>query len=333
MKIAYVVAATNYLHPGIQRRMQVTCAQFRNHGHRVDLFPISTNVLGMDINWFSNELPFDPSRYDAVILRSIILGRSMKGKIFQVPTFSERHYPVKHAESVKDYARSMWERNVLNPLDYSAGIFYITSEIASLDGLSKPNLVVGNSALDLSLFEINREPILGRIGMSVGSFASWAGIDLFFELAQKMLDHKFVIAAPSGLRFSNKIKQKCPKNIEFVFAKKYSDYINELKTWSHAIGPLALGRKGLSEAAPLKVRDYISLGIPTFINYLDTNLSFCEDPALKQVSANHRDWQESFFAWVQLSGDLEISLKTKHCIDPRTLEQTKVEFMIKHLKS
>jgi hypothetical protein len=37
------------------------------------------------------------------------------------------------------------------------------------------------------------------------------------------------------------------------------------------IGPLALHRKGMSEATPLKVRDYLIHGLPVLIAHLDTD--------------------------------------------------------------
>jgi hypothetical protein len=124
-----------------------------------------------------------------------------------------------------------------------------------------------------------------------------------------------------------------PKNVEFFFANNYLEYINEIRTWSHAIGPLALGRKGLSEAAPLKVRDYVSLGIPTFINYMDTNLKSANDPALKQVDINDYTWKESFLEWLRISSDLQVRLETKGLINPKAVEERRIDFIKQRLDS
>jgi len=331
LKIAYAIAASNFTHPGIQRRVVTTNSVFQSLGHKVDLFPISSKILTKSFGWFANELPFDVSNYDAVILRSIILGTSTKTSIAETPTFPERHYSLKLGESAKDQVRRYWENWILNPIDYSSGIFYVTSEIARLDGVKKPNLVVGNSALDLKLFGESRQPIKGRIGMSVGSFSNWTGIDLFFQLAKKKSNFRFVIAAPYETRFSIKNPRYLPDNVEFVFNKNYAEYVSEIKTWSYAVGPLALARKGLSEAAPLKVRDYVSLGIPTFINYLDTNLNLCDDSALMQASSENCDWQESFSSWLEVARGLEIEAETKEYINPYRLEKRRINFNCERL--
>ncbi len=333
MKIAYAIAATNYNHSGIKRRVLITCSQFQNFGHQIDLFPISTTVLNRNYGWFANDLPFDPHEYDAIILRSILLGKDAYRNISKVPTFPERHLALKSSESSKDQIRRIWEQFVFNPLDFSHGIFYVTSEIARLDGLMKPNLVVGNSALDLNLFGLIRHPIKGRVGMSVGNSARWTGLDLFYELAQMKPGYQFVIAAPRGLRFQNDLRMLKPRNVEFFFANSYSEYVDEIRTWSYAIGPLALDRKGLSEAAPLKVRDYVSLGIPTFINYLDTNLQCSNDAALMQVDITDMRWKEAFLEWLQLASDLQINDETKNFILPKVVEEKRINFIKQRLES
>ena len=327
MKIAIAVASSNYQHSGIRRRITTTADVFRKRSCRVDVFPLLGKFLGSDIGWFANEYPFVPADYDVVILRSIMLGRKMKKSLGEAHTFSERHYSIHHPESMKDLVRVTWEHKILNPLYESTGILYVTSEIARLDNFNKPNIVVGNPSLDVGLFDLFRRPMKRRVGMSVGSLADWSGIDVFFKLAGLKQDFNFVLVMPNDLRIPLGLSRGVSKNVQVVRVATYSEYINELLSWSHAVGPLALERKGLTEAAPLKVRDYISLGIPTFIRYLDTNLSRCDDEALKQVSWEDQFWTESFLDWLTQSNDGEILQLTKDCLDPMRVEGSKIDFI------
>jgi hypothetical protein len=333
MKIAIAIANSNYQHLGIRRRISTTADALRKRHNSVDIFPLNSKFLGSNIGWFANEYPFVPADYDVVILRSILLGRKMKNSFRVAHTFSERHYSIHHPESFKDLMRVKWEHRILNPINEGTGILYVTSEIARMDNSNKPNFIVGNPSLDVGLFDLSRRPMKHRVGMSVGSLAAWSGIDVFFKLAGLKHDFTFVLVMPKDLRIPLGFSRGLTKNVQIVRVASYSEYVNELLSWSHAVGPLALERKGLTEAAPLKVRDYISLGIPTFIRYFDTNLSRCDDDALKQVSWEDQLWSDSFLGWLTQTSDGEILQLTKDCIDPMKVEGSKMNFIEKTINN
>jgi hypothetical protein len=333
MRVAFAVAASNYRHPGINRRISVTAEVFRSNNHEFDIFPLSSNFFGKDIGWVARDYQFKASDYDVVILRSILLARNIKRRMNESQTFVERHHVMRHSESLKDTFRVNWERQILNPVYESKGIFYVTSEIARIDNLKKPSLVVGNPGLDQLLLNVQRRPEAHRVGMSVGDLSAWSGIDIFISLARLKPIFTFVLAIPSEIRIPKRLFMQLPKNVQVVRTKSYSHYVDELASWSHAVGPLALERKGLTEAAPLKVRDYINLGIPTFIRYLDTNLSTCEDPALMQVGFEEPHWQDLFLNWLTNSRDVGINPLTKECIDPVRIEGFKIDFITKTINN
>lgn len=333
MKVAFAVAASNYRHPGIRRRISTTAEVFRSSNHEFDVFPLSSSFLGKDIGWVARDYPFKASDYDVVILRSILLTRNVKRRMNESQTFVERHHVMRHSESLKDSLRVNWERKIFNPVYESKGIFYVTNEIARIDNLNKPSLVVGNPGLDPLLLNVCRRPKTHRVGMSIGDLSVWSGIDIFVSLASLKPGFAFVLAIPSEVHLQKRLFKQLPKNVEVVRTKSYSHYVDELASWSHAVGPLALERKGLTEAAPLKVRDYIHLGIPTFIRYLDTNLSACADPALMQVRAEEPLWQELFLDWLTNSRDIGMNHFTKECIDPVRIEGVKIDFITKTINN
>lgn len=55
------------------------------------------------------------------------------------------------------------------------------------------------------------------------------------------------------------------------------------------IGPLALDRKHMTEAQPLKVRFYLALGLPVLINYRDPGLLNDNLPFVSYVPSNEPD--------------------------------------------
>lgn len=333
MKVAIAVADSNYRHPGIRRRISTSVEVFKKKECKVDVFPLSSKFLGKNLGWLAASYPFEISDYDVVIQRSILFARGMKSSIAETHAFTERHVSLLHPESIKDALRVIWEQNIFNPVHESEGLFYVTSEIARLDDLSYPSLVVGNPGLDTELFTSKRFPTSRRVGMSIANLASWSGIDIFMSLAPAKPSFTFVILMPVELKLRNGLLRGLPRNVQLVFAANYLEYVAELKTWSHAVGPLALERKGLTEAAPLKVRDYVSLGIPTFIRYKDTNLSHCSDPAIFQVDPSVESWKELFFAWLFQESSSDILDSTKDCIDPMRIEGSKIDFITSVLNS
>jgi glycosyltransferase involved in cell wall biosynthesis len=63
-----------------------------------------------------------------------------------------------------------------------------------------------------------------------------------------------------------------PPNVRFHGFCERPEYEAILAASDVALGTLALHRKGMSEAAPLKVREYLLRGIPVIIGYTDPDL-------------------------------------------------------------
>ncbi|MDR6566555.1 glycosyltransferase [Chitinophaga ginsengisegetis] len=95
---------------------------------------------------------------------------------------------------------------------------------------------------------------------------SWQGEDLVVELAAALPDFNFHIVGTDG------------KNMEYSSNVKFYGYLNrkELSDLYEkvdiGIGTLALHRKGMKEACPLKVREYLSWGLPVILGYDDTDI-------------------------------------------------------------
>lgn len=106
------------------------------------------------------------------------------------------------------------------------------------------------------------QPTLAFLGYP----APWHGVDKILRLAKRFPGWRFHLIGLSEERFPDP-----PPNVYFHGVLGFAEYVPIL-TQSHvAIGSLALHRKNMHEASPLKVREYLALGLPTIIGYKDTD--------------------------------------------------------------
>lgn len=181
-----------------------------------------------------------------------------------------------------------------------AGIVLVSHELKKMlpsSTFSKPVITIAN-AIDLERFTAkppseNTRPAFLFVA---SQNHSWQGIDKVIQLAQYLPHSTFHIVG--GIQVS-------PITHNTVqHGKLTSDQIGELATTCDiGIGTLALHRKGGSEACPLKVREYLALGLPTIIAYHDTdfptpedfileipNTEDCIEAALPQITAFANKW-------------------------------------------
>ncbi|HOW86855.1 MAG TPA: glycosyltransferase [Candidatus Aminicenantes bacterium] len=92
----------------------------------------------------------------------------------------------------------------------------------------------------------------------------WNGIDVICEMAGIFPSWEFNII---GMGKQN----GCPRNVHFRGKLSYPEYMYYYQRADVSIGTLALNRKGMKEASPLKVREYLAHGIPVIIGYEDTD--------------------------------------------------------------
>lgn len=151
-------------------------------------------------------------------------------------------------------------------LSKASGFVFMTNELAErFSGYHKRSVVIGNG-IDLSTYDFypppdNPQPRLVFMG-SQG--LEWHGVDKVLELARLRPQWKFDIIGP-------KLETHDGLNVTFHPYLKQSDYVGLLQSADVALGTLALYRKGMREACPLKVREYLACGLPTIIGYKDTD--------------------------------------------------------------
>jgi glycosyltransferase involved in cell wall biosynthesis len=101
----------------------------------------------------------------------------------------------------------------------------------------------------------------------------WHGLGRVGDLASLFPEHEFVVIG------CTKVDYQCyantssvPDNLCLLGMMAQQDYQPLLRTATAAIGTLGLYEKQMEEACPLKVREYLALGLPVIGAYQDTDI-------------------------------------------------------------
>ncbi len=130
-------------------------------------------------------------------------------------------------------------------------------------------------------------PIPEPTAVFMGYPAPWHGIDKIATLASLLPEWRFHLVGVSA-----KDLPGAPSNLILHGPLPFPEYLSILEKGHIALGTLALHRKSMNEASPLKVREYLALGLPVVIGYRDTD--FPEGaPFLLQISNKEGNIQES----------------------------------------
>jgi len=155
------------------------------------------------------------------------------------------------------------------------GLVCVTSELAGLRSVArfgKPTTVIGNAG-DPAAAEPVAAPAR-RDGtnavMLVGYMAPWAGVDKLRALCRAFPRLEVHVAGDVG---DEDGAEAALPNLHFHGRLERDRYSQILAASDFGIGPLGLHRKGMSEATPLKVRDYLMHGLPVLIAHDDTDFS------------------------------------------------------------
>lgn len=94
----------------------------------------------------------------------------------------------------------------------------------------------------------------------------WHGLDKLVELAYRRPDWRFDII---GMDSDAWAIQAPPSNVVWHGALDRAGVVEVLATADVGVGTLALHRKSMNEACPLKVREYLAVGLPILYGYTD----------------------------------------------------------------
>ncbi|MNW41438.1 hypothetical protein D3C74_185750 [compost metagenome] len=153
----------------------------------------------------------------------------------------------------------------------TSGFIFVSSEIMDSEHFrrqAKDRIVIGNS---IALHDFtpapptdNKDPRLIFIGEPR---SSWNGIDAIADMARMHKGWHFDIIGISPSEY----KKSVPENMKFHGKLSKSQYEPFMQQADVALGSLALYRRGMNEASPLKVREYLAYGLPVINGYVDTD--------------------------------------------------------------
>lgn len=148
-------------------------------------------------------------------------------------------------------------------------IIVVTNEIArhpAIVGLHRPVSVLPNS-IDLAAYpelEVARNPSPRLVFIGSPGLA-WAGVDKIARLASHFPSWRFDVVGPVPEELPG-----APANVVMHGLLALDEYLPIVAQADVAIGPLALHRKGLSEASALKVAEYLAYGLPVILGNAET---------------------------------------------------------------
>lgn len=155
-------------------------------------------------------------------------------------------------------------------LKSATGYVFVSKELSALPSYSKyrkPFVVIGNGiALD-KIAPLSAPRRSGVRLVFIGhSGCPWHGVDKIIDLARARPDWHIDIVgiAPDSVHHT-------PKNVTYHGPMSRNEYVRVLAEADCALGTLALYRAGMSEASPLKTREYLAYGLPVIIGYQDTD--------------------------------------------------------------
>lgn len=171
-----------------------------------------------------------------------------------------------------------WARRLINEigrrqlLRMSSGVVFVSEQISTRTYFQKfcrRAIVIGNS-IDLSRFPSpTPRPNDGRIRfVFLGSPGQrWHGVDQLLLLAQHRPAWHFHVFGYS----ETDVPGPVPPNVTLHGFQPISEYIFTASNCDFGVGCLALYRKKVDEISPLKVREYLALGLPVIQTGVDTD--------------------------------------------------------------
>lgn len=154
----------------------------------------------------------------------------------------------------------------------SSGFVCVSKEISQKYAeFAKPIAVISNG---FDLRSVTPRPAITAMpirAIFVGSDGqAWHGVDKIIQLARSLPSIEFHIAGISNLGAAT------PKNTVIHGPMDWARLNDLYQKMDFGIGTLALHRKDMNEASPLKTREYVAYGLPVIGAYYDTDLSGCD---------------------------------------------------------
>lgn len=306
MRIAYLgqmadIATEN----GISKKIRTQALHWSNAGHAVRYFSlVPTNAAWSGLAPLEVELQ-TRGRFGWRILQSLRLAHRVRawrpdviyfryayhsagfpGLFREIPTVAEinsddlAEYPLTLSAAKLAYHR-LTRRRVLGAV---SAFVPVTHELAArFAEFGHPAEVIANG-IDLEAFvptpptDATNPPRLIFVG-SAGT--PWHGLERVAELVEICPGFTIDIIGCTAADCPRPTATALPAALRFHGPLTRTQYEPLIRTATAAIGTMALFRKRMDEACPLKVREYLALGLPVIAAYADTDIAESADYFLR----------------------------------------------------
>jgi glycosyltransferase involved in cell wall biosynthesis len=167
-------------------------------------------------------------------------------------------------------------------LSRARGLVCVTHELAAsphFAGFGKQIEVIGNG-VDLEALRPLPPAPAGdrpRVAFLGSARQAWHGIDKIAHLAEQLPQVDVDVIGYDNARLREALGDRVPANMHPHGIRSRAEFEPILAACDLAFGTLALHRKNMREACPLKVREYLGYGVPVVIGYEDTDLRGVDD--------------------------------------------------------
>lgn len=353
MKIAYILSHNISTNDGVVKKIVDQVKSWRNFGGVVEVFVITPNTnntsilsahtydfhgallsrlkcnqkLLNDVKAFSPDLIY--FRYDQWSRNIEVLSKTYP-LIIEANTngINEAKLQLKTHFSIKSILRyvatQLLHKRILR---ISKGIVAVTHEIYQGSGYKATiasHTIIPNSISIDNYVHHNIEPTGNRPSLFfIGSPGqAWHGVDKIVSISENLPEYDFHIVGIEGSDSTNCF---------------YYGYLNQeqykplMQKSCVAFGTLALERKGMKEACPLKVREYLANGLPVILGYEDTALLH-NPPWVLRINQVDSSTVDKIRGFVQKYQYTRVPKNELNSIDTNHLERVRFEFLHTFIK-
>jgi hypothetical protein len=305
MKIAYLLAEDLSRHPGLQYKIDAQISRWMEAGHEVyKVLHFSGMVVAPDGQVHKMEptlsAPYErrgKARQLMRLSRQYAFVSSALQWIQPDLTYSRYLFPswgvgniAKHSgrlvfEINSDDASEYYAKNALTGifnklfrskvLRLAKGLVFVTRELAHAPAFSShthTRTVIANG-VECARFPIVRNPenVSPQLGFIGSPGQLWHGLDKLVTLAELLAGCIIHVIGPSEQE-CRILWGKLPANVVMHGYLNSEDASQVISVMDVGIATLALHRKSMNEACPLKVRQYLAQGLPVLAASEDTDI-------------------------------------------------------------
>lgn len=352
MKLAYVAWIPVSEESGVLKKVVDQLGRWRAGGHEVSLFALGRGTeswqgaADLDVHlypakrapsWFlqAERLVSDVLRWrpDVVYHRFNVYFPALERLMRRCPTVVELNtLDVPEYRATMSPPRFAYHRATRGRIfRHAQGLVAVTDEIARHAGAARAPRVVIPNGVDLSAIEgvawtPHERPALLFLGANPAD--SWHGLDKLFAIAGAMPEIDVHVVGPLTTR------TLVPPNVRLHGFLERPRYRPLVAASDVGVGPLALHRKQMQEACPIKIREYLAMGLPAVTAYRDPDFPAAGAPFLLELPnqednvASARDQLRAFIE--RWRGRRVARAEIAH-LDSSRKEATRLEFLARVL--